>query len=84
MTAKWDIGAEKKMKNFGHPAMFPEELARRVLKLFSFRNDVILDPFNGVGTTTLVTKKLARRYIGVDISEGYCRTAKKRLDEIMF
>jgi len=80
--AKWDIAPEKNMKRYKHPAMFPEELVRRVLKLFSYRNDIILDPFNGVGSTTLVAKKLDRRFLGIDISEKYCETAKKRLMEM--
>jgi len=80
--AKWDISPERNMKKYDHPAMFPEELVYRVLKLFSFKNDVILDPFNGVGTTTFVAKKLGRRYIGIDISPKYCKTAVQRLKEI--
>jgi len=59
--------------------MFPEELVERVLKLFSFKGDVILDPFNGVGTTTAVAKRLSRNYIGIDISEEYCKKAEERL-----
>jgi DNA modification methylase len=77
--AKWDIPPEYKMKEYGHPAMFPEELARRVIKLFSYKNDVVLDPFNGVGTTTLVAKKLGRVYVGIDISEEYCKKAEERI-----
>ena len=82
--SRWSIAPERKMKEFGHPAMFPEELVVRVLKLFSFRSDVILDPFNGVGTTTVVTKKLERKYFGIDISEEYCKTAKKRISSLLF
>ena len=77
--AKWDIQPEYNMKKYGHPAMFPEELAERVLKLFSFKGDIILDPFNGVGTTTAVAKRLSRNYIGIDISEEYCKKAEERL-----
>ena len=77
--AKWEIPPEANMKKWGHPAMFPEELARRVIKLFSFQRDIILDPFNGVGTTTKVAKELNRRYTGIDISKEYCERAKKRL-----
>ena len=77
--AKWDIPPEYKMKEYGHPAMFPEELARRVIKLFSYKNDVVLDPFNGVGTTTLVAKKLGRVCVGIDISEEYCKKAEERI-----
>jgi DNA modification methylase len=77
--AKWDIPPEYRMKEYGHPAMFPEELARRVIKLFSFKGDTVLDPFNGVGTTTLVAKKLGRIYVGIDISEEYCKKAEERI-----
>ncbi len=78
---KWEIAPEKRMKEFGHPAVFPEELVRRLVLLFSYRGDVVLDPFNGVGTTTLVAAKHGRRYIGIDISENYCSTARQRIEE---
>ncbi len=77
--AKWDIAPERDMKIWGHPAMFPEELCQRVIKLFSFKNDVILDPFNGVETTTKIAKELNRRFLGIDISEEYCKKAEERL-----
>ena len=67
----------------GHPAMFPEELARRVIKLFSYKGDIVLDPFNGVGTTCAVAKKLERGYLGIDIASDYCKKASKRLDDIL-
>ena len=81
VVGKWSIAPERHMKEFGHPAMFPESLAERVLKLFSFKNDVVLDPFNGAGTTTVVAKKTGRRYLGIDISQEYCDTAEKRIEE---
>jgi len=77
----WAIPTEKNGKKFGHPAMFPEALADRILRLFSFRGDAILDPFNGAGTTTKVAKKTGRNYLGIDIDKGYCETAQKRVDE---
>lgn len=79
--ARWDIAPESNMKKYNHPAMFPEELVVRLLKLFSYQNDIVLDPFNGAGTTTLVAHKLRRRYIGIDISEEYCKTAEERLKD---
>ncbi|MFW5787649.1 MAG: DNA-methyltransferase [Halanaerobiales bacterium] len=82
VTAKWSIAPEKKMKDYDHPAMFPEELVERVLKLFSYENDVILDPFNGVGTTTYTARKYNRDYLGIDISEEYCISARERLDDV--
>lgn len=80
VVAKWSIGTEGKMKGYGHPAMYPEKLVERIIKLFSYKNDVILDPFNGAGTTTIVAHELGRRYIGIDISEEYCKVARGRID----
>ena len=77
--AKWSITPEHKMKEYGHPAMFPTELAYRALKMFSFKNDVILDPFNGAGTTTFVAAKTGRRYLGIDLSADYCNKAENRI-----
>jgi DNA modification methylase len=76
--AKWSIAPERNMRGYGHPAMFPEELVERFLKLFSFQDDFILDPFNGVGTTTAVAQKFGRRFLGIDISEEYCKKAEER------
>ena len=79
VNGHWSIAPETRMKDFDHPAMFPEELVKRCLKLFSYKNDLILDPFNGVGTTTLVSHQLGRRYIGIDISQKYCDIATDRI-----
>ena len=80
VVAKWSVAPERKMKKYDHPAMFPEKLVERVLKLFSYKEDIILDPFNGAGTTTSVANKLERRYLGIDTSEQYCETARSRLE----
>lgn len=82
VVAKWSIAPERAMKSFGHPAMFPAELARRVIKLFSFPGDIVLDPFNGAGTTTAVAHALDRSYLGIDISPEYCRIAEERIGSI--
>lgn len=79
--AKWSIAPETRMADYDHPAMFPEALAERAIKLFSFRGDLVLDIFNGAGTTTAVAARLGRRYLGIDISEDYCRTAQQRIDD---
>ncbi len=79
VNAKWSIAPERNMQDYGHPAMFPEELATRVLKLFSFAHSFVLDPFVGVGTTAVAARKLQRHYLGIDISPQYCRTATARL-----
>ena len=82
VVAKWSIASERRMKEYGHPAMFPENLVERVLKLFSYKGDIVLDPFNGVGTTTVVAKKFDRKYLGIDISDEYCKSAKRRLEGV--
>lgn len=84
VNAKWSIAPERKMKEYNHPAVFPEELARRVIQLFSFKGDVVLDPFNGVGTTTLVAHQFGRRYIGIDISPQYSKVALDRINQCLF
>ena len=83
VVAKWSIAPERNMKRYNHPAMFPEELVRRVLLLFSFRGDVVLDPFAGVGTTCVVSKKNSRDYVGIDLSSEYCNAAQQRIDEFL-
>jgi len=81
VDAKWSIAPERKMKEYAHPAMFPTELPYRIFKLFSYKGDVVLDPFNGSGTSTLVAERLNRRYIGIDISDDYCKKAEDRIQK---
>ena len=64
-----------------HPAPFPLELAMRLVRMFSFVGDTILDPFCGTGTTMLAAMKSERHSIGVDIDPAYCRLARHRLWE---
>lgn len=73
--------ASNNAKKTLHPAPYPEELITRLLKLYSYKNDLVLDPFNGTGTSTYVAKKLERNYIGFDLSEVYCKIAKERLED---
>jgi DNA modification methylase len=77
--AIWEFMPETKMKKYGHPAMFPEELPKRCIKMNSYINDIVLDPFNGAGTTAYVCEKLNRRWIGIEIDEKYCEIAKQRI-----
>ena len=84
VNARWNIAPERNMDIFGHPAMFPEELVRRAMLLFSYQDDIVLDPFNGVGTTTLVAHKFKRQYIGIDIDSKYCHTAENRIAGELF
>ena len=63
----------------GHPAPFPEELPHRLIKLYSFPGDLVVDPFVGSGTTCVVAKKLNRRWLGFDIEPAYIKLARKRI-----
>ena len=74
----WVIAPESAKKR-NHPAPFPEELVTRCIKMHSYVNGVVLDIFNGSGTTTSVAKRLRRRYIGFDITKEYCQLAEDRL-----
>lgn len=76
----WNIAAASARK-IGHPAPFPVELAQRVIQLYSYREDVVLDPFSGSGTTCVAAKQLGRHYVGFDVSAEYCELAQRRLDE---
>jgi site-specific DNA-methyltransferase (adenine-specific) len=60
-----------------HPAPFPVELATRLVRMFSFYGDTVLDPFCGTGTTLIATLKNGRNGIGIEIDPEYCRTAAK-------
>lgn len=64
----------------GHPAPFPLELATRLVKMFSFVGDIILDPFSGSGTTMLAAINTNRNSIGIETEEYYCRSTIQRLD----
>ena len=66
-------------KKIGHPAPFPEELPHRLIQLYSFKGDIILDPFAGSGTTCLVAAMDARHYIGYDINQQYLELAADRI-----
>jgi len=76
----WEIAPES-AKRVGHPAPFPIELASRVIKLYSYAHDVVLDPFVGSGTTCVAAQKLKRHYVGYDISEEYRAIANKRVTQ---
>lgn len=66
-------------ENTDHPTQKPEKLIAKLVLASSQAGDVVLDPFLGSGTTSVVAKKLGRRYIGIEIDEDYCCLAEKRL-----
>jgi len=75
-TGHWNFPGEKQDK---HLAMFPEELPKRIIKMFSFVGDTILDPFLGSGTTSLAAKNLHRNSIGYEINEYFLPIIKEKI-----
>ncbi len=74
----WDFPAVS-AKKIGHPAPFPEELPHRLIQLYSFKDDVILDPFAGSGTVCLSALKDHRNYVAYDIDPAYITLAETRI-----
>jgi len=75
----WTFPGQNKKGAGGHPAPFPIELPKRCIKLFSFVDDVVLDPFMGSGSTLIAATSNNRKSIGIDIDTEYCAIAKKRI-----
>ena len=74
----WPIRAAS-AKSVGHPAPFPIELPRRLIELYTFEDELVLDPFMGSGTTTIAARQRRRHYVGYDTSPEYVQLAHKRL-----
>lgn len=81
-SSVWAIKPES-AKRAGHPAPYPEELVRRLLKLFAFQEDLAFDPFLGSGTTCAVAQQLGIASLGVDQSAEYVELARTRLAKIV-
>lgn len=73
----WELGVSITK---AHPAPFSVELPRRLIELYSWPDEIILDPFLAGGTTVVAARELGRKAIGYEISEAYCRVAIRRLD----
>ncbi len=79
----WDIHRLKhNSRRVDHPCQLPPALMSRLISLFTNKGEVVLDPFNGVGTTTLVAEQLERKYVGIEISDYYHDLAVDRHEEI--
>ena len=76
----WQMKAAS-AKRIGHPAPFPEELPARLIKLYSFETDLVLDPFMGSGTTALAALKNKRKFVGYEIAEEYITLAQERINQ---
>ena len=75
-SSHWNFNG---VKQFGHIAMFPEELPKRLIKMFSFAGETVFDPFAGSGTTSLAAKHLERNSIGYEINKDFAPIIKEKL-----
>ena len=78
----WSIPSESATR-VGHPAPFPVELPEQLIRLYTFRDDLVLDPFMGSGSTLVAAARLGRRYIGYDLDENYVEIARRRVAEVL-
>ena len=76
-SSHWNFNG---VKQLGHIAMFPEELPKRLIKMFSFAGETVLDPFLGSGTTSLVARNLGRNSIGYEINKEFAPVIREKLD----
>ena len=74
----WDMQPES-ARRVGHPAPFPIELPRRLIELYSYADDVVLDPFMGSGTTAIAAQATGRQWVGYETSRQYARLARSRI-----
>lgn len=75
----WEIPPESATR-VGHPAPFPIELPARLIELYTFEGDLVLDPFLGAGTTAVAATRLKRHYVGYDLDEQYLELARRRIE----
>ncbi|MCK4474307.1 site-specific DNA-methyltransferase [Candidatus Bathyarchaeota archaeon] len=78
----WTFQAESATR-VGHPAPFPVELPLRTIKLYTFEEEIVLDPFIGSGTTAIAALQANRHYIGYDTNKGYVKLAEKRIEDFI-
>jgi len=77
----WEIPTES-ARRIGHPSPFPLELPKRLIELYSFEGDVVLDPFSGSGTACVAAAMLGRQYVGYDSFSEYCHLASHRISAL--
>jgi len=78
----WTMNAES-ARRIGHPAPFPEELPYRLIHLYSFKGDIVLDPFMGSGTTAVAAVRSERKFVGYEIFQEYIDLAEKRVKPLL-
>jgi DNA modification methylase len=79
-TDVWEIPAER-ARRVDHPAPFPVALPQRLIELYTYEDDLVLDPFMGSGTTAVAAVRTGRRYVGYDTESRYVRIAERRAEE---
>lgn len=77
----WTFGPES-ARRVGHPAPFPVELPRRLIQLYTYSDEVVLDPFMGTGASALAAIGAGRRYVGYEMNEAYIQRAEERIEEV--
>ena len=77
-TDLWELSPERASR-VGHPAPFPVELPQRLIELYTYRGDLVVDPFMGVGSTAVAAVRTGRHYVGYDTDPGYVRLARERI-----
>ena len=80
-TSVWHIPAES-ARRVGHPAPFPISLVERLVKLYTFEGDCVLDPFMGSGSTAIAATKCSRRFVGYEINTEYIELCNQRLSSL--
>lgn len=78
-TGQWGDICPESATRVGHPAPFPVELPKRCIKLFTYRGDTVLDPFNGSGSTGVAALQCGCKYVGIDISQKYLDISRERI-----
>lgn len=78
----WSIPPES-ARRVGHPAPFPVELPEQLIRLYTFKDDLVLDPFMGSGSALVAAARLGRRYVGYDLDGGYVDIARRRVAEAL-
>ena len=79
-TDVWELPSERATR-VGHPAPFPVELPLRLIELYTYEGDLVLDPFIGSGTTAAAALRSGRHYVGYDTESEYVRIAEQRVSE---
>ncbi len=75
----WDVVKSKEEKKLRHPAMFPVELCKRLIRIYTKKGDTVLDPFMGSGSAVVAARDLERKGVGIDINPDFIKIAKSRL-----